>query len=217
MKLPKLIIIISLSVLVVSAAWKAEGSLSFPQTWLPERSVFSGLFSQPSEISGADYSTDLLGVSPLFQHLLQIIREDSVRQILPSAQLPASAKTNKTKDSGYLFAVKKSFYGYFWDTSGRFNSTNGRHGIADLAYSFGQTTPHFYLGHENAKNSDDWKVGDIDSTRMMYGVSLDYKVSNAFYVIPVITYYDWINQTGGASKPGLNKEWIGGLQFRFLF
>jgi hypothetical protein len=49
----------------------------------------------------------------------------------------------------------------------------------------------------------------------MYGASIDYKVTNTFYVIPVFTHYDWGKQLG--SKTDTNQEWMGGLQFRFVF
>ncbi len=218
MKSSKLFIMISLAFLAVFNAWSVEGSVLVPQTWLPEKSPFSGAFSQPSAILGPDYKAVLLGVSPLSHPFLKIIMEETARQILPTVYLPTGVKAHKIKDGGDgLLAVKRSFYGYFWDTSGRIDDTNGKHEIADLAYTFGRTTPHIYLGHENAKNSNDWKVGNEDITRMMYGLSVDYKVTNAFYVIPVLTYYDWSKQSEVSSKPGINKEWIGGLQFRFIF
>ncbi len=218
MKSLKLFIMISLAFLAVFTAWNVEGGVLVPPTWLPEKSPFSDAFSQPSAILGLDYEAVLLGVSPLSHPFLKIIMEETAQQIVPTVPLPTGFKANKMKDGGdSLFAVKRSFYGYFWDTSGRINDTNGKHEIADVAYTFGRATPHIYLGHENTKNSDDWKVANEDITRMMYGVSLDYKVTNAFYVIPVFTYYDWSGQSEVSSKPGLNKEWIGGLQFRFIF
>jgi hypothetical protein len=218
MKSSKLFIMISLAFLVVFTAWSVEGSVLVPQTWLPEKSSFSGTFSQPSAILGPDYDAALLGVNPLFHPLLKITMEETAQQILPPVNPSTGVKANKIKDGGEsLFAVKRSFYGYFWDTSGRINDTNGKHEIADIAHTFGRATPHFYLGHENDKNSNDWKAGNEDITRMMYGLSLDYKVTNAFYVIPVLTYYVWGKQSEVSSKPGNDKEWIGGLQFRFIF
>jgi hypothetical protein len=210
---------IFLAMLVVFNAWSVQGSLLVPETWLPERSPFSPGFFGPSPVLRPDYDSALFGGNPLFHPFLRITMEETARQMLPPMRPPTGGiKAYKLKDVGdRLIAIKNSFYGYFWDTSGRINDAAGKHGIADFARTFGPATPHIYLGHENVKNNNDWKVGDEDITRMMYGVSVDYKVTNAFYVIPVFTYYDWSNQPGVASKPGINKEWISGLQFRFIF
>ena len=218
MKSLKPFIMISLAVVVVFTAWSVQGRELVPQTWLPEKGSFSRAFFQPSPVSGPDYDGVLPGVTPLLHPVLKITMEETAQQILPPVHPPTSLRTYNIKNGGdRLFTIKRSFYGYFWDTSGRINDTAGKHGIADFARTFGSATPHIYLGHENAKNSNDYKVGDEDITRMMYGVSVDYRVTNAFYVIPVFTYYDWGKQPEVASKPGINKEWISGLQFRFIF
>jgi hypothetical protein len=52
---------------------------------------------------------------------------------------------------------------------------------------------------------------------MMFGASIDYKVADTFYLIPIFTFYDWDKQLNIASKPDINQEWIGGLQLRFVF
>ncbi len=218
MKSSKPFIRISLAVLVVFTAWSVQGSELVPQTWLPEKSPFSHQLSQPSPILGPDYNAALLGVNPLLHPFLKITREETARQALLPVYPPTSFRTYNIKDGGdRLFTIQRSFYGYFWDNSGRINDTTGKHGVADLAYTFVLATPHIYLGYENTKNNKDWKVGDDDITRMMYGVSIDYKVTDSFYVIPVFTYYDWSKQSEVTSKPGINKEWISGLQFRFIF
>lgn len=117
---------------------------------------------------------------------------------------------------GGLLTLQSSFHGY-GRVNGKIKDTTGINGFVDLAYTFGPATPHIYFGYDNAKNSDLWKVGDDNITRMMYGASIDYKVADAFYVIPEFTYYDYGKAPGVASKPDLGKEWIGGVQFRFNF
>ena len=211
-------IMISMAVLVILNAWSVRGSQLVPQTGLPGKSPFSHAYSQPSPVFGPDYNTALPGVNALLHPLLKITMEEAAQQGFPPVYPPASVWAYNIKDGGGgLFSLQKSFHGYFWDTSGRIKNTSGTHGFVDLAHSFGPATPHLYFGHENAKNNNEWKVGDDDITRMMYGASIDYKVTDAFYVIPVVTYYDWSNQLEGASNPVINKEWIGGLQFRFIF
>ncbi len=101
------------------------------------------------------------------------------------------------------------------DISGKIKNSTGTH--IDLSYTFGLTTPHIYFAFDNDKVSDEWKIGDNNNTRITYGASIDYKVSDTFYVIPVFTYYDWGKQPGVASKSDIGKEWIGGLKFRFVF
>lgn len=218
MKLSKVFIAISIAVLVVWTAWSVQGSELVPQTGLPEKSPFSHVFSRPSPVLGPDYNAALPGVTALLHPFLKVTMEETAQQGLPPVYPPTNVWAYNIKDGGGgLFTLQKSFHGYFWDTSGRIKNTTGTHGFADLAHTFGPATPHIYLGHENAKNNNEWKVGDDDITRMMYGASIDYKVTDAFNVIPVFTYYDWSKQSGVASKPDINKEWIGGLQFRFIF
>jgi hypothetical protein len=219
MKASKPFIMISLVVLVVWTAWSVQGSELVPHTWFPEKSPFPYAFSQPLPVLGSDYEAALLGVNPMLHSFLKITREETAQQVLPSVYPPTTVRAYNIKDRGDdLFTIQRSFYGYFWDSSGRISDTTGKNGIAGLAYTFGPATPHIYLGHENTKNNNDRKVGNDDITRMMYGVSIDYKVTDAFYVIPVFTYYhDWNKQPEIASKLDINKEWIGGLQFRFIF
>ncbi len=218
MKSSKPFIMISVVVLVVWTAWSVQGSELVSQTWFSEKSPFPHSFCQPFSVFGPDYNAAPPGVNALLQPFFKMTMEETAQQGLPPVDPPASVWAYNIKDGGGgLFSLRRSFYGYFWDTSGRIKNTNGTHGFADLAHTFGPATPHIYLGHENAKNNNEWKVGDDDITRMMYGVSIDYKVTDVFYVIPVFTYYDWSNQLEVASKPDTNKDWIGGLQVRFIF
>ncbi len=218
MKLMKPIIVILIAVSVTWTAWNVQGSELVSQTRLPENRAFSCLLSQPSAVLGPDYNAALPGVNALLYPFLKMTPEETAQQGLPTVYPPPGIRDYNTKDGGGgLFTFQRSFHGYFWDTSGRIKNTTGTHGFADLAHTFGPATPHLFLGRENTQNNNEWKVGDDDITRMMYGASIDYKVTDDFYVIPVFTYYDWSNQAEVAAKPDINKEWIGGLQFRFIF
>ena len=107
--------------------------------------------------------------------------------------------------------------------NGQIKNTNTLNGFVDLAYTFGPATPHIYFGYDNAKNSDVYGKtgGDDNNTRLMYGASINYMIVPQFYVIPEFTYYDYGKQVGQANAANLGKdigkEWIGGVQFRFVF
>ncbi len=116
-----------------------------------------------------------------------------------------------------LSSDQSSYDAYFRAANGQIKNTNVMNGFIDLAYTFGPATPHIYFGYDNAKNSDEWKVGDDNNTRMMYGATINYMITSNFFVIPEFTYYDYGKQPGVASRPDIGKEWIGGLQFRFVF
>jgi hypothetical protein len=118
---------------------------------------------------------------------------------------------------GILSTDQSAFHTYFRDASGAIKNTTGINGFIDLAYTFGPATPHIYFGYDNAKNSDVWKVGDDNNTRMMYGATINYMINQNFFVIPEFTYYDYGKQPGVTSRPDIGKEWIGGVQFRFVF
>ncbi len=218
MKISKPFLIVSLALLVVWTAWSVQGSDLVPQTWLPEEIFFPNAFAQQSPDFGPNYSAALPGIDALLHPLLQIAMEETAQRVLPPVYPPTCVGVYNIKDgSGGLFTLQRSFHGYFWDTSGRINDTTGTHGIVDLAHTIGPATPHIYLSLENTKNNNEWKVGDDDITRMMFGASIDYKVTDTFYVAPVFTYYDWSKQLEVASNSDINKEWIGGLQFRVVF
>lgn len=189
MKLSKPFIIVFVTFFLVCAAWSAQGSDAVAQTLFPGENFF-----------------------------LKVTMKETVRLVLPPPSTSIWAYKIKSGDAdGGLLTLQNSFHGYFSDSSGRIKNTTGAHRFADLAHSFGPVTPHIFFGYDNTKNNNDWKVGEDNKTRMMYGASIDYKVADAFSVIPVFTYYDWGNQPVVASRPEINKEWIGGLQFRFVF
>ena len=96
-------------------------------------------------------------------------------------------------------------------------NTQAINGFVDLAYTFGPATPHIYFGYDNMKNSDAWTVGNNYNTRLMYGASINYMISPQFFVIPEFTYYDYGQLPNTVGNPDIGKEWIGGVQFRFVF
>jgi hypothetical protein len=206
---------VSLALLVVWTAWSILGSELVPQTWLPGETFIPNASAQLSPDFGPDYNATLPEVNAPFH---KASMEETARQELPPPSPSTSIWVYKIKSGGVgLLTLNKSFYGFFWDTSRRIKNSTAWHGLADLSYTFGPTTLHIYFGHDNTRNNSDWKIGNEDLTRLMYGASIDYKVADSFYVVPVFTYYDWGKQADVTTKSGINKEWIGGLQFRFVF
>lgn len=140
-------------------------------------------------------------------------------QQAPSPASPTiNLKTDEIKKGGSDRQTRQSSpRGYFWDVSGRINNYNHKKRVSDLVYKFGHTTMHFYLGYDKPNNNGESKVGVDNSALVMFGASLDYKVADTLYLIPLFTFYDWSKQPNIASNPNINQEWIGGLQLRFLF
>lgn len=112
---------------------------------------------------------------------------------------------------------KESAFQEYQVVNGAIKNTTGMNGYIDLSYKVGPATPHIYFGFDNAKNSDAYKVGDDNNTRMMYGASVMYKVADGFNIIPEFTFYDYGKKPNDASKPDIGKEWMGGVQFQFIF
>lgn len=216
MKLLKPFIMAAVTLLVVWTAWSVQGSDLVPQPQLPKETLLTKAFTQPILGFGPGYNAALPGVNPLLHPFLMVMKE-TAQPVLPPAYPQASRAYTFRDAGGDLLTRRSSFYGYFWDASGRIKNSSDKNGFADLAHTFGPATPHFYLGHDNTKDNDEWRVGDDKNTRMMYGVSIDYKVANVFYVIPVFTYYDWGKQLNVTSKSDISREWIGGLQLRLVF
>jgi hypothetical protein len=98
---------------------------------------------------------------------------------------------------------------------GSIKNTTGYQGFMDLAFTSGAVTPHFYVGYDKAEN--DLYVGDKNNVRMMYGVGINWKIVDSFYVVPEFTYYDQGKDPTRLGNPELGKEWIGGVQFQFVF
>ncbi len=100
--------------------------------------------------------------------------------------------------------------------NGKVKDTTGLNGFVDLAFNAGPVIPHLYVGYDKAENTDVY-VGDKYNIRMMYGASLNWKVADSFYVVPEFTYYDYGKNPNVAGNPDLGKEWLGGVQFQFVF
>jgi hypothetical protein len=118
-----------------------------------------------------------------------------------------------------VFLDYESTYQNFWrnPASGAIKITTGMNGFIDLAYTIGPATPHIYAGFDNASNSDEWKVGDDYNLRQMYGISCPIKIADGFFISPEVTYWNYGTQPGVASRPSLGTEWMGGIQFQFIF
>jgi hypothetical protein len=139
---------------------------------------------------------------------------------------------------GYYGQNSAPFYGGFaspfhaWGRdinvggTGAIKNTTDMGGFINLAYTVGAVTPAIYFGYDNAKNSDIYKTsaafpvaGDDYNNRMMYGASVMFKVAEGFFVVPEFTYYDYGKYPAGSanSNKDVGKEWMGGVQFQFVF
>jgi hypothetical protein len=110
----------------------------------------------------------------------------------------------------------QSVYHRYQRVNGSIKDTTGWNGFADLAFTAGAVTPHFYIGYDRAEN-DDAYVGDKYNARMMYGVGVNWKITDNFYVVPEFTWYDYGKNPRVANNPNLGTEWLGGVQFQFVF
>ena len=117
---------------------------------------------------------------------------------------------------GGPLALESTFQGYRRAPNGAVKNTTGYNAFADLAFTAGAVTPHFYIGWDKAQN-DDAFVGDKSNTRMMYGAAVNWKIADSFYIVPEFTYYDYGKNPLAPNNPDLGKEWLGGVQFQFVF
>jgi hypothetical protein len=115
-----------------------------------------------------------------------------------------------------VFDKQSIYHGYGRTPNGAVKNTTGYNAFADLAFTSGPVTPHFYIGWDKATN-DDVYVGDKYNQRWMYGVGVNWKIADSFYIVPEFTYYDWGNNPTVAKNPSLGTEWLGGVQFQFVF
>ena len=118
--------------------------------------------------------------------------------------------------SGGPLSGQSIYWGYRRSPNGNIKNTTGWSGFVDLAYAIGPVTPHVYAGYDKAQN-DDIYVGDKYNARQMYGVSANWKIADSFYIVPEFTYYDWGKNPTVKNNPDLGKEWLGGVQFQFVF
>jgi hypothetical protein len=51
----------------------------------------------------------------------------------------------------------------------------------------------------------------------MYGVGVNWKIAESFYVVPEFTYYNYGKNLLNPQNPDLGTEWLGGVQFQFVF
>jgi hypothetical protein len=113
------------------------------------------------------------------------------------------------------------------DPAGRIKNTTDIFGFVSLGYNIGPAYPSIYLGYDNAMNSDEWKVGNNYSTRLMYGASVFVNVVKSltpsvwpgysFGIAPEIDFYDYGSVPGVSGSPTRGKEAIFGVQFMFWF
>jgi hypothetical protein len=100
--------------------------------------------------------------------------------------------------------------------AGKVKNTTGLNGFFDLAFNAGPVIPHLYVGYDKAENTDVY-VGDKYNVRMMYGASVNWKIADSFYIVPEFTYYDYGKNPTVKGNPDIGKEWLGGVQFQFVF
>ena len=110
----------------------------------------------------------------------------------------------------------QSAFAQYQRLAGKVKNSTTLNGFVDLAFNAGPVTPHVYYGYDKAQN-DDVYVGDKYNVRMMYGVGVNWKIADSFYIIPEFTYYDYGKDAKKAGNPDLGKEWLGGVQFQFVF
>jgi len=108
------------------------------------------------------------------------------------------------------------YWGYRRSANGNIKNATGWNGFADFAFTAGAVTPHLYLGFDYAEN--DLFVGsDKNNMRSMYGVGINWKLADSFYIVPEFTYYDYGKDPTKVNNPELGKEWLAGVQFQFVF
>jgi len=218
MKLFKTIILALILLPIFGIATCVQGSDQPPQAWHLSESSFSQAFIQRFFVLEPGYFANFFKENIPLPSFLKIAREETAQQALLSVHPTTNVQTYEIKKADSDRLIRQSSWGgYFGDVSGRIGNENGKKRASDLVYSFGHTSAHFYFGYDKARNNEEWRIGVDNSTLMMFGASIDYKLAKAFYLIPTFTFYDWDKQLNIASKPYTNQEWIGGLQLRFVF
>ena len=114
-------------------------------------------------------------------------------------------------------SLQSGYWSPIRGADGKVQNATGWAGFFDLSFNAGAVIPHLYFGYDNPKNSDAWKVGDDYNARMMYGASVLIPLHENFALSPEVTYYDYGKVPGNAAKPDIGKEWLAGVQFRFVF
>ena len=103
--------------------------------------------------------------------------------------------------------------------NGAIKSTTGWNAFMDLAFTSGAVTPHFYMGYDKAINSDAYGLtgGDDFNQRTAIGASVSWKIADSFFLSPEFTYYNYGKNPTVKGNPDLGTEWVGGVQFQFVF
>lgn len=117
---------------------------------------------------------------------------------------------------GGILALQSSFWGYRRSLNGAVKNSTGWNGFADFAFTAGAVTPHFYLGYDYVEN-DTFVGSDKNNARSMYGVGVNWKIAESFYVVPEFTYYNYGKNPLNPKNPDLGTEWQAGVQFQFVF
>jgi len=134
-------------------------------------------------------------------------------------------------DAPFYGGFASSFHSWGRDpSSGAIKTATSMGGFVNLAYTVGAATPAIYFGYDQAKNTDLYSNkynqlypgGDDYNARMMLGASVNIKIAEGFFVIPEFTWYDYGKYPAGAASGAnagkdVGKEWLGGVQFMFVF
>ena len=115
-----------------------------------------------------------------------------------------------------IYPLQSAFHKY-QRVDGKIKDTTGITGFFDLGFTAGMATPHLYFGYDRAENSDAYRIGDNNNTRIAYGANVSLKISDSFYVIPELNYYDYGKRPNALGSPDIGKEWLAGVQFMFTF
>jgi hypothetical protein len=118
--------------------------------------------------------------------------------------------------SGGPLSGQKTYWGYRRSPNGNIKNSTGWAGFADLAFTSGPVTPHFYLGFDYVEN-DVFVGSDKNNMRSMYGVGVNWKIAESFYVVPEFSYYNYGKNPLAVKNPDLGTEWQAGVQFQFVF
>jgi len=121
-----------------------------------------------------------------------------------------------------VLQLANKYAGYQRTPNGAIKNSTGWGGFFDLAFTSGPVVPHFYMGYDKAINDDIYGRGlsagsDNFNQRYSIGASVSWKIAESFYVVPEFTYYNYGKNPQVNGNPDLGTEWIGGVQFQFVF
>ena len=92
----------------------------------------------------------------------------------------------------------------------------GTNGFMGLAYPFNKITPYLFFSYDKFKLGGEAEILTQNRLFPLYGFSIDFKLTDSFYLSPTAVYRD-LGKQSGLTNPDIDKEFIGSLQFRFLF